>query len=171
MQRGMERSRRLGASDSEGGPLDGLAPIRFRRTALRFHDLLWKKRIFAGSGIRTRSVASRDALELEPEFLTISAAMDRKCSALRVEIAEAGGFPACSRWLRSAATTPPDLRPGTIRTPAGVPATPCVFASHHPCILPNDVSARHRKARAGRKPRSTANATQPRGLPPLHHSP
>ncbi|MBE2203240.1 MAG: hypothetical protein IAE94_02700 [Chthoniobacterales bacterium] len=35
---------------------------------------------------------------------------------------EAGGFPAGSRWLRSAATTPPDHVPQKPRIPAGMPA-------------------------------------------------
>ena len=35
---------------------------------------------------------------------------------------EAGGFAACSRWLRSKATTPPETRAKTRRIPAGMPA-------------------------------------------------
>ena len=42
---------------------------------------------------------------------------------LRQQPTEAGGFPACSRWLRSNATTPPDTRPQMNRTPAGVQST------------------------------------------------
>ena len=39
---------------------------------------------------------------------------------------DAGGIPACSRWSSEARATPPDHRPPSSRTPAGVSAHPAL---------------------------------------------
>jgi len=56
--------------------------------------------------------------------------------SLRSTNPEAGGFPACSRWLSSA--TPPDPVPPEIRTPGGVLAIAChALDPHFPSLSPH----------------------------------
>jgi len=71
---------------------------------------------------------------------------------------EAGGFPACSRWLRSNATTPPDTHAKTKpRIPAGMPAPDAQPGWHpsgvrevHGGSVPGGVASLNRRLQAAK---------------------